>query len=148
MSSMDWLQHVWNCFVYLIVMYVLFYFSLLYAVQTFSSENDFPKQYLQIFQIHFKKLWSYKMPIIQIHHFIITTYALRLKFKSKQIKVEFANTLWKHFLSIYQKVYYSFSCIFVCTSTPPSTYASSIVFCYIIRYRVFSFIQYSIFVNL
>lgn len=52
-----------------------------------------PKQYLHIFQIHFKKLWSYKMPIIQIHHFIITTYALRLKFKSKQIKVEFANTL-------------------------------------------------------
>ena len=40
MRSMDWLQHVWNCFVYLIVMYVLFYFSLLYAVQTFSSEND------------------------------------------------------------------------------------------------------------
>lgn len=146
MSSMDWLQHVWNCFIYLIVMYIMFYFSLLYAIQTLSSE--IPKQYLQIFQIYFKKSWSYKMPIIQIHHFIITTYALRLKFKSKQIKVKFANTLWKHFLSIHQKVYSSFSCIFVCTSTPPSTYASSIVFCYIIRYRVFSFIQYSIFVNL
>ena len=139
MSSMDWLQHVWNCFVYLIVMYVLFYFSLLYAVQTFSSENDFPKQYLQIFQIYFKKLWSYKMPIIQIHHFIITTYALRLKFKSKQIKVKFANTLWKHFLSIHQKVYSSFSCIFVFTSTLLNTHAPAIVFYYIMWVECFHF---------